>query len=98
MALLQAWNPSSGGSGSTLAWQRDRVVETNPFSSGYTITLTEEPVDANSIVVWSQGLLLDTDDYDYTAPDTIEILFSGNPATDTPDGEWVFWVQYPYAT
>lgn len=97
MGLIQVSNPRSGGSpAQDLAWQRDRVVETDPFSSGYIITLTETPLDEDAITVWSQGLILDTDDYNYNAPDEIEILFSGDPANDTSDGEWVFSVQYPY--
>lgn len=97
MALIQAYNPSTGGGGQTLAWQRDRVEETSPFSSGYTIALTETPVDENSIIVWSQGLVLDTDDYTYNSgTNSIEILFSGDPSTDTSDGVWIFSVQYPY--
>jgi len=98
MALIQAQR-AGGGSGVALAWKRDRVAETNPFASGYTIPLTEIPFDEDSINVWSQGLILDTDDYQYNAgPNEIEILFSGDPATDTSDGVWVFSVQYPYAT
>lgn len=96
MALMQAWNPSSGGSGATLAWQRDRVEETNPFSSGYTIALSQNPVDGNAITVWSQGQILDTDDYNFNLPNEIEILFSADPSTDTDTGTWVFSVQYPY--
>ena len=101
MALLQAYNPQSGGGPTPplgVAWERDRVEETNPFSSGYTIALTEEPVDANSIIVWSQGSVRDRNSYQYMAPDEIEILFSANPATDTAEGVWVFTVYYPYAT
>jgi hypothetical protein len=101
MALLQAWNPRRG-SGPTpplsIAWERDRVEETNPFGPGYTIILTENPVDENAIIVWSQGLMLDTDDYQFVAPNEIEILFSADPATDTGNGVWVFSIQYPYAT
>lgn len=92
---------NQGGGGSTaqdLAWQRNRVVETDPFSSGYIITLTETPLDEDAITVWSQGMILDTDDYNYIAPNQIEILFGADPATDTSDGEWVFSVQYPYQT
>lgn len=96
MALIQAQRPG-GGSAQDLAWQRDRVEETDPFPVGYLIPLTEIPLDEDAINVWSQGLILDTDDYQYNAgPNEIEILFSGNPATDTSDGTWVFSVQYPY--
>lgn len=99
MALMQAWNPSSGsGPGNTLAWARDRVEETNPFASGYTIPLSQTPVDEDAISVWSQGQILDTDDYQFNAPNEIEILFSADPATDTDSGVWVFFVQYPYET
>jgi hypothetical protein len=98
MALLQAWSPSEGGSGQTLAWERDRVEQTDPFLSGYTITLSQNPVDANAIIVWSQGMVLDTDDWRFNSPNEIEILFSANPATDTADGVWLFMIQYPYAT
>jgi hypothetical protein len=102
MALLQAWNPQSGSGPQppvSLAWERDRVEETDPFSSGYLINLTETPVDENAITVWSQGLVLDTDDYSYNSgTNQITILFSGDPATDTSDGTWIFSVQYPYAT
>lgn len=98
MALIQASNPGQSVSES-LAWQIDRVEETDPFSSGYAIALTETPIDADAIMVWSQGLILDTDDWDYNAgTNEVEILFSGDPATDTSDGTWVFFVQYPYAT
>lgn len=97
MALIQAVNPT-GSVSSLLAWQIDRVEETDPFASGYGIPLSETPVDADGIMVWSQGLILDTDDWDYNAgTNEVEILFSGDPATDTSDGTWVFFVQYPYA-
>lgn len=98
MALIQAFNPVSASPTppQTLAWQRDRVEETDPFASGYIITLTEEPLDEDAIDVWSQGQILDTDDYNFIAPNQIEILFSGDPATDTSDGVWLFSVQYPY--
>lgn len=43
-------------------------------------------------------MVLDPDDYQYNAPNEIEILFSANPATDTADGVWTFTVYYPYAT
>lgn len=99
MGLIQGYNPSTGGSGTTLAWQIDRVEQTDPFSSGYTIPLSQTPIDANAILVISAGLPLDTDDYTYdSGTNEIEILFSGDPATDTSDGVWVFSVQYPYAT
>lgn len=98
MALIQAYNPSEGGSGGqTLAWERDRAVETDPFSAGYAIALSVTPLDENSILVWSQGLILDTDDYSYNSgTNSIIINFSGDPSTDTSDGEWIFSVIYPY--
>jgi len=98
MALIQAWNPTTGGSGGqTLEWERDRVVETDPFSAGYAIVLTETPLDENAIMVWSKGMILDTDDYSYdSGTNSIIINFSGDPSTDTSNGEWVFSVTYPY--
>lgn len=98
MALIQAYNPSTGGSGGqTLAWERDRVVETDPFSAGYSIALSETPLDENSILVWSQGMILDTDDYSYNSgTNSIVLNFSGDPSTDTGTGEWIFSVIYPY--
>lgn len=100
MALIQAYNPTNGGAPiQELAWQIDRVEQTDPFSSGYAIPLTQTPVDEDAILVFSEGLPLDTSDYQYNSgPNEIEILFSGDPSTDTDDGIWIFRVQYPYAT
>jgi len=97
MGLLQAYNPTAGGAAVIAGWQIDRVEETDPFASGYAIALSQTPVDANALLVWSQGLVLDDDDWDYNSgTNEVEILFSGDPATDTSDGTWVFFVQYPY--
>lgn len=97
MALIQAYNPGSGGSGGSVAGQRDDVEETNPFASGYTIALSQTPIDANTIIVYSEGLVLYPTDWQYNAgPNEVEILFGANPATDTADGTWHFFVQYLY--
>lgn len=96
MALIQASNPASS-SGETLAWQIDTVEETDPFASGYAIPLSQTPVDASSVLVYSEGLILYPDDYTYNSgTNEIEILFGADPATDTADGIWHFFVQYPY--
>lgn len=97
MALIQAYNPGGGGSGQTLAGQRDVVEETTPFASGYAISLTETPVDVSTIIVYSEGLILFPDDWTYNSgTNEVEILFGADPATDTPDGIWHFFVQYLY--
>lgn len=100
MGLIQAARPSGGsGPGQTLAWQRDRFEQTDPFSPGFTLQMTQTPVDEDAIEVWSQGEILDTDDYNYlSGPNQIEILFSADPALDTQNGVWVFFIRYPYAT
>ena len=97
MAYIKTQRRATGGSGQTLAWALDQFTETDPFSSGLTLNLTQTPVDADSLLVWSQGLVLHPDDYNYAAG-VVTILFSGDPATDYPEtGEWEFFVQYPYA-
>lgn len=91
-----------GGSGSTppeqmLAWQVDRFEVEDPFSSGFTLALTQTPVDADAIQGESAGAPLDTSDFNYlSGPNEIEILFSADPSTDAPDGIWVFLFRYPY--
>lgn len=97
MALIQARNPASS-SGQTLAWQIDTVEETDPFSSGYTIALSQTPVDGNSLLVYSEGLVLYPDDWSYdSGANEVTILFGADPYTDTADGIWHFLIQYPYA-
>lgn len=97
MALIQVNNPGVTSPGELIAWQIDTVEETDPFSSGYTIPLTETPVDANSILVYSEGLVLFPTDWSYdSGTNEVEILFGADPATDTADGTWHFFVQYPY--
>jgi len=100
MAFVTTYRkPAGGGSGPTsdLLWQNDREEETDPFSSGYSIPLTHTPIDADSLIVYSQNNPLDTDDFNYdSGTNSVIILFSGDPATDTSNGIWVFRVQYPY--
>lgn len=97
MALIQAQRVASGGGANVAGWQIDPVEETNPFSSGYAIPLSQTPVDASSLLVYSEGLVLYPDDWTYNAgTNEVEILFNADPATDTTDGTWHFFVQYPY--
>lgn len=100
MAYLRTRRESdSGGGGQTLAWAMDAFAETDPFGPPdpeLELTLSEAPIDADAITVWSQGQPLHPDDWDYAAG-VVTILFSANPATDTDTGTWNFLVQYPYA-
>lgn len=100
MALIQASNnccDGGGGSGQTLAWERDLHAQTDPFVSGdIVITLTENPIDEDAIIVYSQNTPIQPGDYTFTAPNQITINFGGDPSTDTDTGTWNFWVQYPY--
>lgn len=94
---------TGGGSGQTLAWEIDELEQTDPFGApnpNLIISLTQTPVDADAIIVYSQNNPLDTVDYNYlSGPPRIEILFAGDPAVDYPDtGVWRFRIQYPYAT
>ena len=98
MALILVRNPSTGGGGGTPSWQIDTVEETAPFASGYAIPLSQTPVDASSLLVYSEGLVLYPDDWSYNAgTNEVEILFGADPATDTASGTWHFFVQYPYS-
>lgn len=100
MAYLQTvQRQSSGGGGQTLAWKIDSFAETDPFGPpdpNLQLTLTQTPIDADAITVWSQGQPLHPDDWNYAAG-VVTILFSANPETDTDTGTWNFLVQYPYA-
>lgn len=89
---------TSGGGGQSLAWALDSFTETDPFTSGLALSISNTPIDVDAILVWSQGLILHPDDWNYDAGNNqIIILFSGNPAIDNPEsGEWNFLVQYPY--
>lgn len=83
----------------TLAWARDLHEQTDAFVAGdIVITLSQTPVDQDGIIVYSQNTPIHPGDYTFTAPNQITIQFAGDPATDTSDGTWRFWVQYPYAT
>jgi len=98
MGLIQAHNPGITSPGEIIAWQIDTVEEEDPFVSGYTIALSQTPVDANSILVYSEGLVLYPIDWNYdSVANEIDILFGADPSTDTADGVWHFFVQYPYA-
>lgn len=98
MAYIKTYRRASGGGGQALAWALDSFPQEDPFSSGLTLNLSQTPLSANAIVVWSQGLPLNPDDWNYAAG-VVTILFSGDPAVDYPEtGIWTFTVQYPYAT
>ncbi len=101
MAYVRTRRASTGGGGGqTLAWALDPFAETDPFGppgANLTLNLSETPVDADAITVWSQGQPLHPDDWDYAAG-VVTILFGADPATDTDTGTWNFLVQYPYAT
>ena len=91
---------SGGGGRQTLASALDGLGQTDPFVSGFTIDLSEIPLDVDSLIVYFQTIPLDTDDYNYLpGTNQIEILFSGDPAIENPDtGILLFRIQYPYAT
>lgn len=83
----------------SIAWQRDLHAQTDPFAPGdIVITLSEDPLDEDAIIVYSQNTPIQPGDYTFTAPNQITIQFSGDPSTDTDSGTWNFWVQYPYET
>lgn len=98
MALIQAYNPSSGGGpGTDVAGQRDVQTTSSPFASGYAIPLSETPIDESTIIVYSEGLVLYPTDWNYNSgTNEVEILFGANPATDSQSGTWHFFVQYLY--
>ena len=98
MALVQTTNVgSSGGGGQTLAWQVDEFEITAPFASGFTLSLSQTPLDANSVMAISEGQPLESSGFTVTiSPAEVEILFGADPATDTDDGIWHFRFQYPY--
>jgi len=98
MGLIQAYNPGSGGGGGQdLAGQRDVQTTSSPFVSGYAIPLSQTPIDEDTIVVYSEGLVLYPTDWQYNSgTNEVEILFSANPATDASSGTWHFFVQYLY--
>ena len=99
MALIQTSRNccDGGGSGQTIAWERDLHAQTDPFTSGsLVITLTETPLDEDAIIVYSQDTPIQPGDYTFIAPNQIQIDFAGDPATDTDSGTWNFWIQYPY--
>jgi len=87
----------SGGGGGNIAGQRDDVEVNTPFSSGYAIPLTQTPIDEDTIMVYSEGLILYPTDWQYNSgTNEVEILFGADPATDTGSGIWHFFVQYLY--
>lgn len=99
MAFVKSFRRNTGGGGGqTLAWALDSFEQTTPFTSGLALNLSQTPIDQDAILVWSQGLILNPDDWNYAAG-VVTILFSGDPAVDYPEtGVWTFLVQYPYAT
>ncbi len=93
------FQPSTGGGGGqTTAWQIDYVDQEDPFVSGYTIPLTQTPIDASVILVYSEGSPSFPTNWEYdSGANAIIILFGADPATDSPTGIWHFAVQYEYA-
>lgn len=99
MAFIKTIRRNTGGSGQTLAWNLQTFNETNSWvAGGLTLLLTQVPLSAESILVWSQGMPLSPDDYTVLGA-SIVIQFGADPAVESPEtGVWQFFVQYPYVT
>lgn len=88
--------PGSGGSGGEqMRFARDVFNETAPWVSGFSLALSQTPVDEDGIDVWFQGLWLSPDDWNFVGA-SIVLLFSFDPATDTETGTAQIFIEYPY--
>lgn len=103
MGLIQGYNPSTGGSGSTVGSTMEDFVQTDPFDETLQLVLTL-PAGATVLsgtltVNYQEKLLLRGADYDYTfdGVDTISILFADDPS-QYANGEVTFQVSYAYTT
>lgn len=87
----------SGGSGQTLAWNLQVRDQTDPWvAGGLNIVLTQLPLSAESVLIWSQGMPLSPNDYSIAGA-VVTILFGADPAVESPEtGVWQFFIQYPY--
>jgi len=97
MALIQAFNPSTGGSGEAFAAQIDTFSLTEPFVSGETLTLSQSAIP-NTVILYSEGPPLGFASWQQPAANQVELLFGADPATDTDDGTWTIYAQYLYTT
>jgi hypothetical protein len=91
-------NTGGGGGGEQVRWASDTLAQSAAFAAGaLTINLSQTPIDADALIVYSEITPLFPGDYTYlTGPPRIRIEFAADPATDTDDGIWDFRVTYPY--
>jgi hypothetical protein len=89
--------PGSGGGsgGEQTRYARDKFDITAPWTSGFSLAMSETPVDEDGIDVWFQGLWLSPDDWNFVGS-TIVLLFSFDPSTDTATGTAQIFIEYPY--
>lgn len=100
MALIQAYNPSSGGGGAQAEWTTQNEVVTEAFSEGYAIILTDSGsgiLPDTIIVNMMEKILIRGSNYDYTfsAPNIITINFADDP-TQYANGQIIFQISYAY--
>ena len=101
MALIQAYNPSSGGGGNTVLSTTQNEVFTAEFFSGQSITLTTVGsgiLEGTLCVNMMEKLLTRGDesfDYSFSAPDEIFLNFGDDP-TQYANGEIIFQISYAY--
>lgn len=100
MGLIQGYNPSSGGSGSTIGSATEDFVQTEPFSDGLVLTLSPPAgatiLEGTLIVNMNEKILVRGNlyDYDFDGVDSIEIRFGD----DVASGDIIFQVSYAYTT
>lgn len=85
MALIQISRQATGGGGGDITGaQNDQYnIEENFEANSLDLTLTETPWDEDNIIVSYNGQVKRKGvDWEYTAPDTINILFADPYVTD----------------
>ena len=98
MAMFQASRNTAGSGGGLVitGWTtHSQTQETNFLPNTLSFVLPTIPIDFNAIVLDYDGQVLHVnDDWDFTPPQTINILF-GDPYVDTYDAPPVFQAVYP---
>jgi len=101
MSYIRTHRPSSGGGGGqTLLWARETHTLTADSPAGFSFAIinTNNPVDADSIIVSAEGQsLFITTGFTYNSGShSISILGAWYPS-ETTAGQIIFEIMYPYA-
>ncbi len=97
MAMIQVHRPNVGQDGYIAGYQNDQYDQEENFAADtLVLELTETPFDADSIVVSYNGQVKRKDvDWEYLAPNFINILFADPYVTDYSETPY-FEIVYPY--